>query len=89
MISLNLLKIIYIMQRENYAIITGDLARLSEIHYKNIGRYLNFLEDKDLVSRDVYQEKKKRFILNSLTWRGRRFIIPKFHILFLKNFYES
>ena len=89
MLKINLYKILFILQRENYSITTGDLANLTKIHYKNIGRYLNFLEDKDLVSRFVYQENKRRFILNSLTQKGKYFFIPENYRIFLENFYES
>ena len=89
MLKINLYKILFILKKENYMITTGDLASLAEIHYKNIGRYLNFLEDKELVSRFVSQEKKRRFILNSLTRKGEDFIIPQNYRIFLENFYES
>jgi len=89
MLKINLFKILFILQRENYTITTGDLATLTKINYKNIGRSLNILEIKELIYRDVYQDKKKRYILNSLTWSGKRFVIPQFYQQFLENFYES
>ncbi len=89
MLKINLFKILFILQRDNYMITTGDLASITNIHYKNIGRYLNFLQDKNLISRFVYQEKKTRFILNSLTWKGEDFVIPKNYNLLLKKIYES
>ena len=89
MLKINLYKILYILQREKDSIPTMTLAGLTKISYKNIGRYLNILEDRDLISRDIYQEKRKRFVLNSLTWRGENFIISRFYLQFLKNFYES
>jgi len=89
MLKINLYKILFILQRENYSISTMALANLTKINYKNIGRTLNVLEVKDLVSREIYQDKKKRFVLNSLTREGERFIIPYFYLQFLKNFYES
>lgn len=89
MLKINLYKILFILQRENYSISTMDLAKLTKINYKNIGRSLNILEDKEMLSRDIYQDKKRRFILNSLTQEGERFIIPYFYLQFLKNFYES
>lgn len=89
MLKINLYKILFILQREKDSITTMDLANLTKINYKNIGRYLNILEDKDVISRESYQEKKKRYILNSLTQEGKRFIIPYFYLQFLKNFYES
>jgi len=89
MLKINLYKIIFILQRENYTISTMGLASLTKINYKNIGRFLNILEDRALVSREIYQEKKKRFVLNSLTKRGESFIIPYFYLQFLENFYES
>ncbi len=89
MLKINLYKIIFILQRENYTISTMDLANLTKINYKNISRTLNILEDKELVSREIYQEKKKRFVLNSLTKKGESFIIPYFYLQFLENFYES
>jgi DNA-binding MarR family transcriptional regulator len=88
-LKVNLYKIIFTLQRENYSISTMDLAKLTKINYKNIGRSLKILEDRDLVSRETYQDKKKRFILNSLTREGERFIIPQNYSLFLENFYES
>ena len=89
MLKINLYKILFILQRENYSISTMDLASLAEINYKNIGRYLNILEDKDYISREVYQEKKKRFVLNSLTKKGEKSLIPNFYLQILKIFYES
>lgn len=89
MLKINLYKILFILQRENFSISTRNLAILTKINYKNIGRCLNLLEVKDLVSREIYQDKKKRFILNSLTREGERFIIPYFYLQFLKSFYES
>lgn len=89
MLKINLYKILFILQRENYSISTMDLANLTKINYKNIGRSLDILEVKNLISRDIYQDKKRRFILNSLTQEGKRFIIPYFYLQFLKNFYES
>lgn len=89
MLKINLYKILFILQRENYPIPTTDLANLTKINYKNIGRSLNILEDQDLISRDIYQEKKKRFVLNSLTWKGELFVIPYFYMQFLKKIYES
>lgn len=89
MLKINLYKILFILQRENYSIPTMALANLTKINYKNVGRTLNILEDKDLVIREVYQDKKKRFILNSLTRKGEGFIIPYFYLQFLKSFYES
>ncbi len=89
MLKINFLKILYILQREKYSIPTMALADLTKISYKNIGRYLNILGDRDLISRDIYQEKKKRFVLNSLTWRGENFFISRFYLQFLENFYES
>ena len=87
--KINLYKILFILQRDNYLITTGDLAALTKISYKNIGRYLNFLEDQDLISREIYQEKKKRFVLISLTWKGENILIPHFYLQILKIFYES
>lgn len=87
--KINLYKIIFILQRENYLITTGELASLTKINYKNIGRILNILEDRALVSRETYQDKKKRYVLNSLTWKGESFVIPHFYLKFLKIFYES
>ena len=89
MLKINLYKILFILQRENYLITTGELAGLTKINYKNIGRSLNILEDHDLISREIYQEKKKRFVLNSLTRKGENFLIPHFYLQILKNFYES
>lgn len=89
MLKLNLYKIIFILQRENNSISTMGLAKLTIINYKNIGRYLNILEDKDVISREIYQNKKKRYIFNSLTRKGESFIIPQNYSLFLENFYES
>jgi len=89
MLKVNLYKILFILKKENYTISTGELAELTKINCKNIGRYLNILEDKDMLSREIYQDKKKRYILNSLTWKGKRFIIPQNYSLFLENFYES
>jgi DNA-binding MarR family transcriptional regulator len=90
MLKINLYKILFILQkRENYLITTGELADLTKINCKNIGRYLNILEDHDLISRKIYQEKKKRYILNSLTRKGENFLIPHFYLQILKKFYES
>ena len=89
MLKINLYKIMFILQKENYSISTMGLAKLTKINYKNIGRSLNILEVKNLVSREIHQDKKRRFILNSLTQEGKRFIIPYFYLQFLKNFYES
>ena len=89
MLKINLYKILFILQKENYIVTTGDLACLTKINYKNIGRYLNLLKERDLVERETYQDKKKRYILNSLTWSGKRFVIPQSYRQFLKAFYES
>jgi len=89
MLKINLYKILFVLQRENYSIPTMDLAKLTKINYKNIGRSLNVLEDRDLISRETYQDKKKRYVLNSLTKEGEGFIIPCFYLQFLINFYES
>ena len=89
MLKINLYKILFILQKENYMIITGDLACLTKIHYKNIGRYLNYLKERGFISRFIYQEKKKRYILNSLTQKGGDFIILQHYQHFLKKFYES
>ena len=89
MLKINLYKIIFILKRENYIIATGELASLTKINYKNIGRYLNLLEEQYLIDREIDQDKKKRYILNSLSWKGRRFTIPQFYLDFLKNFYGS
>ena len=85
MLKINLYKIIFILKRENYIITTGELANLTKINYKNIGRYLNLLEKRDLIDRETYQEKRKRYIFNSLTHKGRRFIIPQFYQPILKK----
>ena len=87
--KINLYKIMFILQRENYTITTGELASLTKINYKNIGKYLNIIEAKDLICREICQEKKKRFILNSLTWLGKRFVIPQFYQQFFESFYGS
>lgn len=89
MLKINLYKILFILQRENYSIPTMALANLTKINYKNIGRSLNILENHDLISREIYQEKKKRYILNSLTRKGENFLIPRFYLQILKKFYES
>jgi len=89
MLKINLYKIIFVLQRENYSIPTMDLAKSTKINYKNISRYLNILEDKDMISRESYQEKKKRFVLNSLTKKGENFFIPHYYLQILKKFYES
>jgi len=89
MLKINLSKIIFILQRENYTISTMDLASLTKINYKNIGRSLNILENHDLISREIYQEKRKRYILNSLTKKGENFFIPHYYLQILKKFYES
>ncbi len=89
MLKINLFKILFILQKDNYSIPTMELAELTGIIYKNIGRYLSLLEERDLIDREIYQDKKKRYILNSLTWKGRRFTIPQFYWHFLKNLYES
>lgn len=65
------------------------LESLTEIYYKNIVRYLNLLEDQELIDKEIYQDKKRRHILNSLTLKGIRFITPQFYQYFLKSFYES
>ena len=89
MLKINLYKILFILQKEKYSIPTMGLAKLTKINYKNIGRYLNILEDKDVISPESYQEKKKRYILNSLTRKGENFTIPQNYSIFLENFYES
>lgn len=89
MLKINLYKILFILQRENYSVTTGDLAYLTKINYKNIGRYLNLLEERDLIDRETHQDKKKRYIFNSLTQKGRRFTIPQFYQQILNFFYES
>lgn len=89
MLTLNLLKIIFILQRETNPIITGELASLTKINYKNIGRYLNFLEEKGLIKRKTNQIEKKRYIQNSLTMNGKNFHIPDIYHKFLESFYES
>ncbi len=89
MFKLNLYKILFILQRETNPIITGELARLTKINFKNIGRYLTFLEEIGLVNREINQVKKKRYILNSLTRNGENFSLPDIYQKFLENFYES
>ena len=89
MLKINLYKIIFILQKETNPIITGELASLTKINFKNIGRYLNFLEEKGLIDREINQVKKKRYIQNSLTWDGENFIIPDIYQKFLEKFYES
>ena len=89
MLKLNLYKILFILQRETNPIITGDLASLTKINFKNIGRYLSFLEEKGLVKRNTNQIEKKRYIQNSLTRNGENFIIPDIYQKFLEIFYES
>ena len=89
MLKLNLYKIIFILQREKFIIHTGDLASLTKINFKNIGRYLNFLEEKGLISRKINQIEKKRYIQNSLTWIGENFSLPDIYQKFLEKFYES
>lgn len=89
MLKINLYKILFILQKNNDVITTGDLALSTKINYKNIGKYLNLLEDQDLISREIYQEKKKRFVLISLTWKGENILIPHFYLQILKIFYES
>ncbi|KKN61165.1 hypothetical protein LCGC14_0524600 [marine sediment metagenome] len=89
MLKTNLYKIIFILQRENYSITTGELALLTKINYKNIGRYLNLLVEQDLIDREIYQDKKIRYILNSLTRKGEVFVIHQFYQHFLEFFYES
>jgi DNA-binding MarR family transcriptional regulator len=84
MLKKNLNNIIFILQQGNNNITTGKLAILTKINYKNIGRYLNILEGRDLINREFYQVKKKRFILNSLTEKGEMFQIPFFIINSLK-----
>jgi len=80
----------FILKRENCTITTGELAVLTKINYKNIGRYLNYLEEKDLIDREIYQEKKRRYILNLLTQKGEAFDIPQnYNLLLEKVFYES
>lgn len=89
LIKINVYKILFILQREGYLIPTMELASLTKINYKNISKYLNILEENNLVFREIYQEKKKRFILNSLTQKGVIFIIPDFYLQICFNFYES
>lgn len=89
MLKLNLYKILFILQRGSNPIITGELASLTKINYKNIGRYLNFLEEKGLVKRNTNQIEKKRYIQNSLSWNGENFIIPDIYQKFLEKFHES
>ena len=87
--KINIYKILFTLQREEDLIPTMDLASLTKINYKNMAKYLNALEENNLVIREVYQEKKKRFILNSLTQKGEKFLIPEHYLQFLRNFYES
>lgn len=89
MLKINLYKILFILQKNNYVITTGDLSLSTKIHYKNIGKYLNILEGCDLINREIYQEKKKRFILISLTWKGENILIPHFYLQMLRIFYDS
>jgi len=89
MLKINLYKIIFILQKETNPIITGSLARLTKINFKNIGRYLKFLEEKRIIDREINQVKKKRYIQNSLTWNGKNFSIPDIFQKLLENFYES
>lgn len=89
MLKTNLYKILFILKRENYSIPTMALAKLTEINYKNIGRYLNLLEEQDLINRETYQDKKKRYVFNSLVRKGENFIIPQNYRIDLETFYES
>ena len=63
MLKINLYKILFILQKNNDVITTGDLALSTKINYKNIGRYLTILEEQDLISREIYQDKKKGIFL--------------------------
>ena len=85
---LNIYKILFILKNGNDSINTGELAKETKINYKNIGQYLSKLEEMGYIEREVYQEGKKRFIINSLTTKGKNYNIPNFFLLFLRNFYN-
>lgn len=84
MLQKNIFMILLVLQDEGLTISTGDLADLTRINYKNIGRYLNYLETKDLIFRYTLQDKKKRFIFNGLTKKGEKINIPDIY----KNFID-
>lgn len=86
--NLNFLKILFVLKKINYSINTGELAEETKINYKNIGRYLSRLEEMGYIDRNIYQEGKKRLIINSLTMKGENYEIPNFYQIFLSNFYN-
>lgn len=86
--NINFLKILFILKKFNDSITTGELAELTKINYKNIGRYLAILEEMGYLERDIFQEGKKRFILNLLTSKGIDYEIFSFYKLYLKNYYN-
>ena len=87
-INLIFLKILFILKENSYSINTGELAEKTKINKKNIGRYLSSLEEMEYIERDIFQEGKKRFILNLLTSKGIDYEIPRFYKLYFKNYYN-
>ena len=86
--NINFLKILFVLKKINYSINTGELAEKTKINFKNIGRYLSTLEDRGYIKREIYQEGKKRIIINSLIMKGENYEIPNFYRIFLANFYN-
>ena len=86
--NINYFKILFILKSGNDFINTRELAEETKINYKNIGRYLSSLEDMGYIEREIFQEGKKRFIMNSLTIKGKNYKIHPFYRGLLENFYN-
>jgi len=64
-------KILIVLKKYDSSIISSDLAEYCRINPKNIGRYLDKLTEKKLISRKTIQEGKKRYITNKILAKGK------------------
>ena len=64
-------KILLVLRKYDVKITSSDLAEYCHINNKNIGRYLDALAEKKLISRKTVQVGKKRYKENKILAKGK------------------
>jgi len=83
--NINFLKILFVLKKDQNLITTKELAEMTNINYKNIGKYLSRLEQLNFIEREPFQDGKRKYIFNSLTTKGEQLEISPFYISILNT----
>ncbi len=82
-------KILLVLKEMNCKVSSKDLSEFTGINDKNIGRYLTQLETKRFISRKVIQEGKKRYNMNSILSKGKRYKFTITYKQFIKELSQA